>query len=62
MKQKELKDLAKRIAKAEKILQSNLSNEEKQKAQDEIWKLSSKVKNIEDLDALDEMIQQLMDA
>ena len=60
MKAKEIKNLAKKIAQQEKILQTSTSTEEKARAEQEIIKLSSRVKSIEDMIALDEAIQDLL--
>lgn len=57
MKQKEIKNLAKKIAQQEKILQKpDVTEEEKSRAEKEIIKLSSCVKSIEDMIMLDEAI------
>lgn len=60
MKQKEIKNLAKKIAQQERILQNATTLEEKSRAEQEIIKLSSCVKSIEDMVALDEAIQDLL--
>ncbi len=60
MKKKELKNLAKKIAKYELILQNSTDEKEKKQAQSEIMKLSSEVHSFEDIDLLDEMIQELL--
>ena len=60
MKAKEIKNLAKKIAQQEKILQTSTSTEEKARAEQEIIKLSACVKSIEDMIALDETIQDLL--
>ena len=60
MKAKEIKNLAKKIAQQEKILQTSSSTEEKARAEQEIIKLSACVKSIEDMIALDEAIQDLL--
>lgn len=56
MKKKELKNLAKKIAQAEYVLQNSDDIDEKQQARDEILKVSSGVHSFEDLDLLDEMV------
>ena len=61
MKQKEIKKLAKKIAAQEKILATSTSPEERSKAEVEIINLSSYVNSIEDMLALDEAIQELLD-
>lgn len=60
MKQKEIKNLAKKIAQQEKILQTSNDSHEKARAEQEIIKLSACVKSIEDMVALDEAIQDLL--
>lgn len=60
MKQKEIKNLAKKIAQQEKNIQNATNQEEKSRAEKEIIKLSSCVKSIDDMVALDEAIQDLL--
>ena len=60
MKQKEIKNLAKKIAQQEKILQTSSDSHERARAEQEIIKLSACVKSIEDMVALDEAIQDLL--
>ena len=60
MKTKELKNLAKKIAKLEKSLKI-ASGKEKRAIEEEIVKLSSKVDNFEDIIILDEMIMELLE-
>ena len=61
MKQKELKNLAKQIAKQELIIQNPESSlEERGAAECEIERLSSKVMSFEDMDQLDEMILEIL--
>lgn len=61
MKQKELKNLAKKIAKYEKIIQTTDDANERHKAENEIMKLTSSVKNFDDIMALDELIQDILE-
>lgn len=61
MKKKELKNLAKKIAKYELILQNSTDAKEKEQAQNEIMKLTSEVHSFEDIDLLDEMIQEFLE-
>ena len=61
MKQKEIKNLAKKIAQQEIILQTTQDLSEKARAEREIVKLSACVKSIEDMVALDEAIQDLLE-
>ena len=60
MKKKELKNLAKKIAQAEYVLQNSEDIDERQQARDEILKVSSGVHSFEDLDLLDEMVQEFL--
>ena len=58
MKQKELKNLAKKIAKLEKALSNLPSTEDKSLIENEIMKLAGKVTNINDMVLLDDLIQE----
>ena len=60
MKRKELKNLAKKIAQEEYILQTSTDIDERQQARDEILKISSGIHSFEDLDVLDEMVQEFL--
>ena len=60
MKKKELKNLAQKIAKYEKIIQTSDGKAEIQKAEQEIMRLSGHVDNIEDMMIIDEMIQDIL--
>lgn len=61
MKQKERKNIAKKIAQAELTIKENLDNQElKAKLEEEIMKLCSKAQNIEDMVAIDEMVQDIL--
>ena len=60
MKAKEIKNLAKKIAQQEKILQNVTTTEEKSRVEKEIVRLSACVKSIEDMGALDEAIQDIL--
>ena len=60
MKTKEIKNLAKKIAQQEKILQNVTTTEEKSRVEKEIVRLSACVKTIEDMIALDEAIQDIL--
>ena len=60
MKKKELKNLAKKIASCEYILQTSNDGYEKDQARDEIMKISSGIHSFEDLDMIDEMVQELL--
>lgn len=60
MKRKELKNLAKKVAQCEYVLQTSDDQYEKEQARDEIMKISSDIHSFEDLDLLDEMVQDLL--
>lgn len=61
MKRKELKNLAQKIAKQEKIVQTSADQKEIKKAQDEILRLSSSVTNYEDIFYIDELVQEFLE-
>lgn len=61
MKAKEIKNLAKKIAQQEMIIQRSNSEEEKRQAEKEIVKLSSSIKNLNDMIAVDEAVQEFLD-
>lgn len=60
MKKKELKNLAKKIAKYEQIIQSSDNKDEIRKAQLAIIELSGSVDSLEDITAIDEMVQDFL--
>ena len=61
MKNKELKNFAKKIAKQQEIIDSNNSSqEEKEKAIVKIEELSRKVHNFNDLIIIDEMVLEIL--
>ena len=60
MKRKELKELAKKIAKAELIIQRNEDPKQVQQAKDEIMKLSGHVNGLEDIMLMDEFVQDIL--
>lgn len=61
MKKKELKNLASKIAEAEYIVQTSTDSNAVHQAQEEIVKLCGKVKSIEDMVILDDMIQEILE-
>lgn len=62
MKKKEMKEIAKKIAKLELIIQDPLSTiEAKKKAEKEIMNISFNVGNLSDLDLIDEMVQEILE-
>lgn len=61
MKQKEIKNLAKKIAALEaQLTDETLSTEEKQSIEIEITGLVTRVQSFEDMDLLDEMVQEIL--
>lgn len=58
MKQKELKNLAKKIAKFELIIQQSDDIAERAKAEAAIMELSGKVDSLEDIVIIDELVQE----
>ena len=60
MKKKELKNLAKKIANYEYIIQTSQNEDELDYAKNEIFKLSSGVTSFEELDLMDEMVQDIL--
>ncbi len=61
MKKKELKNLAEKIAKYEKIIQTSESKEESHKAEMEIMRLASQVHKLEDMVAIDELVMEILE-
>lgn len=62
MKRKELKNLAKKIANQERILANSDDPSEVEAAQAEIMRLSGQIRDFQDLDLIDEMVQELLNA
>lgn len=60
MKKKELKELAKKIAKCEYIVQTSDDKKAIRKAQDDIMSLSGRVESLEDITIVDEMVQDIL--
>ena len=61
MKKKELKALAQQIAKYEKVVQTSTNKNEVRDAQMKIMNLSESVDSLEDMMALDEIIQDMLE-
>ena len=62
MKKKEIKNLAQKIAKMEQIIQSSETTlAEKNKAEQEIMRLSSHVDSFEDMIIIDEIVQEILE-
>lgn len=60
MKRKELKNLAEKIAKCEYVIQYSDDEMAVYAAQQEVMRLSSRVHDFQDLDAIDEMVQDIL--
>ena len=61
MKKKEIKALAQKIAKYEKIIQSSDNKKLVHQAEEEIMKLSSSVESLDDMVAIDEIVMELLE-
>ena len=61
MTKKQLKQLAKQIAKYEQIIQDNLDAEEVRDAKEKIMKLSNSDLSMADMLALDEYVQEYLE-
>ena len=61
MKRKEQKNLAQKIAKYEYIVQISNDKDEIKKAQDSIMELSGRVESLDDIAAIDEMVQEILE-
>lgn len=60
MKRKELKRLAEKIANCEYIIQTSSDKGAIRRAQDDILTLSGQVDSLEDITAIDELIQDIL--
>lgn len=60
MKRKELKNLAQKIVKYELIIRDSSDKAEIAKAEAQIMELSSHVKSLEDMMAIDELVQDIL--
>lgn len=60
MKRKELKRIAEKIAKNEKIIQNGKDMKQKMEAEANIMKLSEQLENIEDILKVDELVQEIL--
>ena len=61
MKKKELKNLAQKIAKYERIIQTSDDKKLVRQAEEEIMKLSSSVDSLDDMVAIDELVMELLE-
>ena len=59
--EKELKNLAEKIAKCEKIIQANEDKEKVRKAEQEIMRISSSVADLDDLLIIDELVMEILE-
>lgn len=62
MKQKELKNIAKIIAKAERVIQDGGDSKAVSKAQNTILNMSKKGMTVEEMMIVDELVQEFLDA
>ena len=60
MKRKELKALATKIAKYERIIQTSEDQKEIRKAEEEVMRLSSGVDSLDDMMAIDELVVEML--
>jgi hypothetical protein len=60
MKQKELKNLAKKIAKAELIIRDSNDPDAIRRAETDIMKLSGHVDRLEDMVIIDDLVQEIL--
>jgi hypothetical protein len=61
MNKKEIKNLAKQIAKAELTIQNSTDQKERTYAMDTIIALSSKLSSLEEMERVDEMVQKILE-
>ena len=61
MKKKEQKALAQKIAKYELIIQTSDNKKRIHDAQDKIMDLSGRVETLDDIAAIDEMVQEILE-
>ena len=61
MKKKELKNLAAKIAKYERIIQTSDDKKAVHQAEEEIMRLSSSVDSLADMVAIDELVMELLE-
>ena len=61
MNKKEIKNLAKQIAKAELTIQNSTDQKERKYAMDMIIALSSKLSSLEEMERVDEKVQKILE-
>ena len=62
MKRKELKNIAKKIAKAELIIQTSEDPAAVKRAQQEVMELCGQALSLEDMTIIDEMVQEILES
>ena len=60
MKRKEIQQLAKKIAKLEMIIENSDDKDEVHRAEMEVIKLSSGIRSLADMEAIDEAVQEIL--
>jgi hypothetical protein len=61
MKKKEMKNLAAKIAKCERIIMLNEDPKVVKQAEEEIMRISSSVHSLEDMVAIDELVMEMLE-
>ena len=61
MKQKELKNFAKQIVEAEKIIKANEDKQKIYQAQQKVMDITNRLDSLDDILLLDELVQEIMD-
>ena len=61
MKKKEMKNLAAKIAKCERIIMLNEDPKTVKQAEEEIMRISSSVHSLEDMVAIDELVMEMLE-
>lgn len=61
MKQKELKNFAKQIVEAEKIIKANENKQKVYQAQQKVMDITNRLDSLDDILLLDELVQEIMD-
>ena len=61
MKKKEIKNLAQKIAKYERIIQTSDDKQLVRQAQEKIMEITSSVNSLDDMIAIDELVMELLE-
>lgn len=61
MKQKELKNFAKQIVEAEKIIEANEDKQKVYQAQQKVMDITNRLNSLDDILLLDELVQEIID-